>query len=304
MKKLTREEFLNRLHPELTSNFKILTEYSGSSNKTKLLHLETNTIFICSTEKLRQGRYPRDKHCTDRYLYFKTILNKKRADIKEFEIPNNRNNKIIVIDNNGFKYKISFANLLKGAELGLINSIEKNRLFKYKAAKVHANKYCYTQIKYLEAHSHMKVVCKKHGLFKVTSSNHLKGHGCFKCGRELIKRANSENPSGWSYTSWEKAGNRSKRFDSFKVYIIKCTNIVTSETFYKIGKTFLKVKQRFPSKHILPYDYEIIDMVIGESRYISELEHKYHNENKQFKYLPLLQFEGMNECFTEYNIIK
>lgn len=66
--------------------------------------------------------------------------------------------------------------------------------------------------------------------------------------------------TGWSVKNWIKASKSSKSFDSYKIYIIKCTN--SSESFIKIGRTFQKTKQRFSSKTRMPYNIEIIKEII------------------------------------------
>jgi len=116
--------------------------------------------------------------------------------------------------------------------------------------------------------------------------------------RDKLSKASKGRTTGWwSYTGWEEAGNKSKEFDSFKVYIIKCYN--DKEEFYKIGKTFLTIKRRFIR---LPYNYKIIKIFKGSSRIISELENTIQKENKEFKYIPIIKFSGMQECFKNIKI--
>lgn len=133
--------------------------------------------------------------------------------------------------------------------------------------------------------------------FNIKPSHILAGHGCRKCSNILLSKRGSENPIGWSYSNWEKAGLKSKRFEGFKIYIIKCWN--DEEEFYKIGKTFNNIKRRFEYKKLMPYKWEIIKLYNGEAREISELEIKLKNMNKEYKYLPNIGFEGKHECFSK-----
>lgn len=299
-KLLTSIEFRDRLHPDILKKFKILSTYKGTTTKTNLLHLETNCIFKCSTEKLRQGKFPRNSNCIEPVKFFSYYINKNRDDIIEFETPKGFNSIIKVKDNRNLEFKMLFSRLIKGGELGFVSSLNKTAFFIHTSNIVHNYKYNYNKSIYKDVNNHLIVNCRIHGDFKTTPSNHMAGYGCYHCGRDKIEESAKNFPQGWNYSSWEKKGGESKRFDSFKLYIIRCTDKNNNEVFYKIGKTFLKVSQRFPSKYILPYDYEVIDIIIGSSRFISELEHEYHNHNKEFKYLPKLQFQGMNECFSEY----
>ena len=66
-----------------------------------------------------------------------------------------------------------------------------------------------------------------------------------------------------------KSSKKSKNFDSFKVYVIRCWN--EEEEFYKIGRTFRTVKHRFRDK-IGKYNYEVIKVEIGEAEDIYKLE--------------------------------
>lgn len=95
----------------------------------------------------------------------------------------------------------------------------------------------------------------------------------------------------------EKTAEKSKYFDSFKVYIIKCWN--EEEEFYKIGRTFKRTNNRFHHSSIMPYNYEIIKEIIGDAEEIIKLELKLKNEHKIFKYTPKLEFCGMHECYSK-----
>jgi hypothetical protein len=50
----------------------------------------------------------------------------------------------------------------------------------------HNNKYDYTLVEYINCKSKVSILCKKHGLFTQTPSNHLKGIGCSKCSNKSI----------------------------------------------------------------------------------------------------------------------
>lgn len=186
-------------------------------------------------------------------------------------------------------------------ECGYINVSIKNTLsnddFMHKSNIVHGYRYDYSTVDYKNAHSEVSIICKKHGIFNQVASTHLNGHGCPKCKNELTTVRNVENPTGWSYTNWIKAAEKSKRFDSFKVYILECWN--ENENFYKIGKTFLTVKNRFNCVKLLPYKYKILKIYEGEGQEISELESDLIKINKANKYLPKIKFNGMYECFNK-----
>ena len=47
--------------------------------------------------------------------------------------------------------------------------------------KVHGDRYDYSKVEYVEAHTKVIVVCPKHGDFLIAPTNHARGSGCGKC---------------------------------------------------------------------------------------------------------------------------
>jgi hypothetical protein len=163
---------------------------------------------------------------------------------------------------------------------------------------IHKNKYDYSETIYTGALSKLKIICPEHGLFHITGSGHLEGRGCIECGRISARKHHQANSWSWTNTSWHNAGINSKNFTGFKVYILKCWN--DDETFYKIGKTFVNIKERFKGKG-MPYNYEIIKIFNNDvdGIVISDLEHTLHKKHNDFRYVPIKSFGGQYECFTE-----
>jgi hypothetical protein len=141
---------------------------------------------------------------------------------------------------------------------------------------------------YKDKRSKVIVTCKIHGDYETTAEVLLKGNGCKKC-------ALSNGTSRWTYTEWEIEGLKSKHFDNFKLYVIRCYN--DTEEFIKIGKTYNILKRRFRGNN-MPYKYEILNIIIGKARFISNLETKLKQENKHKQYKPKIKFGGHNECFS------
>tara|TARA_R110000822_G_scaffold11952_1_gene43238 strand:+ start:488 stop:871 length:384 start_codon:yes stop_codon:yes gene_type:complete len=101
----------------------------------------------------------------------------------------------------------------------------------------------------------------------------------------------------FSYTAWKKQGEKSKNFDSWKIYILRCWD--GKEEFYKCGKTFRKIEDRFKEFDEFPYKYEIVYIKTSSSSYkISKLEKTIHSKLKENKYTPLKAFSGSTECFS------
>ena len=49
---------------------------------------------------------------------------------------------------------------------------------------VHGNKYDYSKVNYVNAFTNVTIICPEHGEFEQTQHEHLKGHGCKKCGNK------------------------------------------------------------------------------------------------------------------------
>ena len=66
-----------------------------------------------------------------------------------------------------------------------------------KAKEIHGNKYDYSLVDYKNAHSKVRIICKKHGIFEQLAYCHLDGGGCPSCsmsnGEEIINNYLVEN---------------------------------------------------------------------------------------------------------------
>ena len=134
----------------------------------------------------------------------------------------------------------------------------------------------------------IKIICKIHGPFWQTPDRHKAGTSCPFCAKAL---------KGWSKTAWEKQAKFSKKFDSFKIYIIFCFN--STESFIKIGRTFNTVKERFRQKESMPYKYFLLkEFVFKSAKDAFDNENYLHSKFKDFRYTPLIRFPGDTECFT------
>lgn len=63
-----------------------------------------------------------------------------------------------------------------------------------KAVSVHGDTYDYSESKYINARTKVKIRCKKHGFFYQLPHHHNYGNGCPECKREAISRANRKKP--------------------------------------------------------------------------------------------------------------
>jgi len=210
------------------------------------------------------------------------------SEIKILEF-SDRKGYILIKDKYG-ACQVNKKHLLKTHSISIQSALNKTEYFINQAKEIHGDKYDYSLVDYIKNNLKVKIICKEHGIFEQEPNSHLFKKGCIKCSKN--------NPVVWSYSNWEKAGQESKYFDSFKVYVLECWDENTGEKFYKIGKTFVKIERRFRNSRI-PYKYKIVKIFKGQAKEISKLENKLQNKNKNFKYIPKKEFEGKHECFLK-----
>jgi predicted nucleic acid-binding Zn-ribbon protein len=169
-----------------------------------------------------------------------------------------------------------------------------------KASKLHSNKYLYDKTVYKKAAEKVTITCPEHGDFQQKPIQHTTGQGCPDCGIQKVTevKRNSPDKNMWSYSNWKKAGEGSKHFDGYKLYIIECSDL-NGEMFIKVGKTYNKVSERFRGANI-PYEWKLVKVIEGSALYISKLEEELHKNLKSsgYGYRPKIQFNGASECYN------
>jgi len=72
---------------------------------------------------------------------------------------------------------------------GIIQRALQHRTKQYefieKANEIHNNKYGYSNVIYINAKTNVIIMCPIHGIFEQTPDVHLRGCGCYKCGRNM-----------------------------------------------------------------------------------------------------------------------
>ena len=63
--------------------------------------------------------------------------------------------------------------------------MDKNEFVK-KSIEKHGDKYDYSLVNFFKVKEKVDIICKKHGCFKQSVDNHLRGHGCPKCAHEKL----------------------------------------------------------------------------------------------------------------------
>jgi hypothetical protein len=305
MRKLTHEEFLEKLYEKneyyRRGEFAVEGEYEGL--KTKILVVDTNGISHLMTPDslLRGGRFGVES-AVDKNDYVKSMFYELHGDRFNYDKVEYKSNaaKVTMGCSIHGDFLMRPSEHMNGAGCQQCSvktrndkNIKDQEIFIKEAISVHGDKYNYDSVVYVNSYTKCDIFCKKHGLFfSQTPGDHVSGRGCMKCARE--KMATLFRDRGYaSYSEWGDMGQRSKKFDSFKFYVVVCKN--NAESFIKVGKTFTTIDRRF--KYI-PYEFDVHKLIIDEDFIkISKIEQDFKNNLKSYNYKPSLPFGGQYECF-------
>lgn len=305
-KKLTHKDFLDKLYENnksfKTGELEIIGEYTN--NVTCVLVNTKHGICKSYPMHLLRGHVPTITSAIDKNNYFKSIANNKFNNLFDYSKVNYQGSKKLITitckEHGDFFLRPDAHIQGRGCQkCGRISAIEKYTKNQDEVIKsfisIHGDKYDYSGVNYEHNKVNIDIKCNTHGIFKQTPHNHLQGAGCPKCSLENI---------GWTKTLWFESAKNSKKYDGFKVYVVKMTDIDNTD-FYKVGRTFLPIKLRFQN---IPYEYEVIsifenkELTIESAKEIYDLENKLHRQNLNHSYTPIIDFKGKKECFNKVEI--
>jgi hypothetical protein len=161
--------------------------------------------------------------------------------------------------------------------------------FREKANTLHNYKYDYTKAIYTTARNKIEIICSLHVSFYQTPDAHLKGKGCSKC--------NLLGGIGFTKEAFVEQANKNYNGKA-KLYFIRAYD--DQESFLKVGITMLSISKRLTKNgntKILPYSYEVLDVLEADAANIYDLEKSIHKQFKDQRQIPSKLFKGMFECF-------
>lgn len=282
-------------------NFIIISDFNGF-NKNILVQTKYG-IHELNANSLKRGEMPGINSAIDKIKYVHNLLTDKNKFYKEglFKIINYKKGRVTLKDTYG-ECIMLLNDLVNNCQPTIQSATDKTTYIKNKFKELlNYKNYDYSKFIYNCSTCKSIITCKVHGDFEQTPSKHLSNQGCSICGNKKTGEYMLNNPNGWNHSNWQKSADRSKNFDSFKVYIIRCWN--DDEEFYKIGKTFNTIKHRFRLKSMMPYNYEILkEFIFDNSKEASMYEEELLRINKNFSYKPYTIFNGNNECFYDYTL--
>lgn len=271
--------------------------YTGVCNSVKIICPKHGEFSLCYSNHIRGYGC---RKCNQKRILTPEVISERikliLPNIRVIEIDPLVSKRVIVEDDNLIRYSVETGWLLKGSSPTIETAIDKNKAFEILSKKIHGDRYDYSLVRYIDAVTKVSLICPDHGVFKTRPTIHLRGSICKKCNSLKLSALKGLNNSGWTCSSWIESSKTSKKFDSYKLYIILCSNNI-DESFIKIGRTFNKIKERFYGTTALPYEFIVLNDVSGDARYIYELENKIKLSLNKYKYIPKIEFGGKHECF-------
>lgn len=321
MKKITAEEFINKCKQVHGNRYDYTNTYYVHSHKKINIICKTHGSFLQRASSHVQGngcpKCAEQQH--KQHLKFLQIQNstKKRKSITNFIT------EAQIIHNNKFDYsKVEYINthtpvtiickkhgefnqrpikhlLGSGCPTCATELITEKRIqassqsFVAKAKTIHGQKYCYDDVDYQTAHTHISIICPEHGEFKQTPNCHLNGHGCPKCGWK-----------GYYSDAWFMSHPEQMVIPAC-LYLIKIINKTNEkETFIKVGITTRTIKERFNNLYQLGYVVKTLKQISPLPLYIAYIiEQNILEVLSKNIYVPAKKFEGYTECFEEHTNI-
>jgi len=183
-KKLTTEEFIEKVRKIHGDNYEYPEKYINSTTKMKII-CPFHGVFFQTPNKHLQGQ--KCKYCS-KSLHIRDYINQVNNIHNNYYLYNNINyintkTDIIVTCPKHGDFIINANHHLKGYGCPLCNkgSYLTTKTFIIKALEIYGDSFSYEKTNYINNKTKMTVTCSKHGDFQVTPYNFFKGHTCIKC---------------------------------------------------------------------------------------------------------------------------
>ena len=154
------------------------------------------------------------KKTKEEFIKEATEKHKGKYDYSKVEYVNNKTKVCIICSNpeHGEFWQSPSVHLRSGGcpKCGQIVRNDSKRLslleFIKKSRKVHGDKYDYSKVEYVNAHTKVCIICPEHGKFEQKASAHLSGYGCPKCGHktplieDFVKKSKRKHGNKYDYS--------------------------------------------------------------------------------------------------------
>ena len=136
------------------------------------------------------------------------------------------------------------------------NKILSNGEFITRSIKAHSNKYDYSLVNYVNSKTKIKIICPIHGVFEQAPVSHIRGKGCYLCGKDELKKKISFTKSEFIDKAILAHGNK---------YDYSLVNFVNTHTKVKVLCPKHGVFEQLPYDHISKHGCEKCTSSISNS---------------------------------------
>ena len=127
------------------------------------------------------------KKSNDEFIREVQLIHHNRYDYSKLEYVNNKTKVCIICPDHGEFWQIPSDHLNgKGCPQCAGNVRYNKDTFVEKAKIIHNDRYDYSKVQYVNAHTKVCIICPEHGEFWQTPNNHLNGNGCPLCKNRKI----------------------------------------------------------------------------------------------------------------------
>jgi very-short-patch-repair endonuclease len=164
-----------------------------------------------------------------------------------------------------------------GTQKNIVSQKLTKNEFINKANSVHNNIYDYSLVDYVNNVTKIKIICKKHGVFKQTPTIHFKGSGCPKCAGknvsnlEFIQKAIAVHGNKYNYSQTKYVSARNK----IKIGCEKHGQFFQRAFDHLAGHGCPKCKESFGERKIREY-LEINKIMFEKEKKFDKCRNKNH----------------------------
>ena len=211
----------------------IICSKHGEFSQSPSSHLMGQGCFLCGRDKTTKFQILQINQAKNEFIQKSNLIHGEFYDYSKVKYTGSKNTVIIICPKHGEFLQIPNVHLGGHGclECGYENNANAKRkeldAFVQESRLIHGDKYDYSKVDYTSNKDKIKIICTKHGEFKISPYNFLKStYGCQKCG--FSARGESKRLTNKEFV------NRSKEMHGDK-YSYRKTKYIKSDEFVIIS---------------------------------------------------------------------